>query len=449
MKLLLLAYECSPYRGSECAVGWGRMLGAAKVAETHVVTSEANYLALDRARGENLVPANVRFYTPTPDAALRKFEEQPVLFAYNYRAYHHWQLLAKDLITDLHERERFDLVHQVNVCTFREPGYGHILNTPFVWGPVGGTQNFPSRFLPTLAPAEAVKEGLRSVANKMALRKPRVRHAARKAAVLFAANSTNERDFAGVFRQCPNRLLETGLHEVPEPDRTRYEQRVQETKHGMKPSPLKLLWSGELQTRKALPVLLRALTLVPRDVDWGLDVLGDGPMGERWAEQARRLGLGERVRFLGRLPFGDATRYMHSADLFCFSSLRDTSGNVVLEALAAGVPVVCFDHQGASDMVSSSAGVKLPVTSPGRAYRDWARTIEQLARDPERLLQLSHGATVQARQFLWSGNHDIMNGVYERLAGTGSKVSRVSSMQSAGEPRRETVTPNSSEAGAL
>ena len=418
MKLLLLAYECSPYRGSECAVGWGRMLGAAKIAETHVVTSEANFLALDRARAEGRVPANVKFYTPPPDAKLRKWEEQPALFAYNYRAYHHWQLLVRVLITDLHRRECFDLVHQVNVCTFREPGYGHILNTPFVWGPVGGTQNFPFRFLPTLSPVEALKEGLRSVANRLALHKPRVRRAARKASMLFAANSTNERDFASVFRHPADRLLETGLHDVPEPDRTRFEHRVEDFHHHLKLSPLKLLWSGELQTRKALPVLLRALTLLPPDIPWQLDILGDGPMAERWEAQARRLGLANRVRFLGRLPFGDATNYMHSADLFCFSSLRDTSGNVVLEALAAGVPVLCFDHQGASDMVTASAGVKLPVVSPRRAYRDWAQTIEQLARDPERLLQLSVGATVQARRFLWSGNHDVMNHVYRRLTGT-------------------------------
>ncbi len=446
MKLLLLAYECSPYRGSEWAVGWGRLLGAAKIAETHVVTSEANFLALERAREEGLVPANVKFYTPTPDARLRKFEEQPFLFAYNYRAYHHWQRLAKELITRLHAGERFDLVHQVNVCTFREPGYGHVLDTPFLWGPVGGTQNFPSRFLSTLAPAEAVKEGLRSIANRVALRKPRVRHAARKTAMLFAANSTNERDFAKVFRQTPQRLLETGLHDVTEPDRTRFQNRIEEAKLGLKSPPLKLLWSGELQTRKALPVLLRALLLLPPDVAWQLDVLGDGPMGERWAAQARRLGLGDRVRFLGRLPFAEATRYMQSADLFCFSSLRDTSGNVVLEAMAAGVPVVCFDHQGASDMVTASAGIKLPVLSPRRAYRDWAQAIEGLVRDPERLLRLSFGATAQARRFLWSQNHEIMNGIYQRLTGA---VRDVSETQRVVELAYEAVTVSTVQGGRL
>ncbi len=416
MKLLLLAYECSPYRGSEWAVGWGRVLGAAQIAETHVVTSEANVADLERAREEGLLPVNVRFHTPMPDARLRRLEKKRVLFAYNYRAYHHWQVLARQLITDLHRRERFSLVHQVNVCTFREPGYGRTLNVPFIWGPVGGTQNFPARFLSMLSPAEAVKEGVRGLANRFALRKPRVRHAAQSATRIFAANSTNARDFTKVLGQSPDLLLETGLHEVHEPDRARRQERVIQAKNGHELPAIRLLWSGELQTRKALPVLLRALTLLPRELAWQLDVLGDGPMRERWADLARRLGLAERVHFLGRRPFQDATQYMHSADLFCFSSLRDTSGNVVLEALAAGVPVICFDHQGASDMVSAECGVKLAVHTPHQAFRDWAYAIEQLARDPERLLHLSHGATAQARRFLWAHNHDFMNSVYRHVA---------------------------------
>ena len=417
MKLLLLAYECSPYRGSEWSVGWGRVLGAAKVAETHVVTSKANYSALERARTEGLLPHNVHVYTPAPDATLLRLEEKPVLFAYNYRAYHQWQILARTLIEALHRRECFDLVHQVNVCTFREPGYGYTLGIPFLWGPVGGTQNTPLTFLPTFSPVEAVKEGLRGVANRWALRKTRVRTAARHSALLLAANSTNERDFADVFKAPPTRLLETGLHEVHEPDRARFERRLAEQQSGRSAAPLQLLWSGELQTRKALPVLLHALKLLPAEIKWALDVLGDGPMRDRWVGQTQRLGLADRVRFLGRLPFQEATQRMHSADLFCFSSLRDTSGNVVLEALAAGVPVVCFDHQGGRDMVNASCGLKIEVHSPKRAYREWAEAIALLAQDAELLLRLSHGATEQARQFLWAKNHDVVNAIYAKLAG--------------------------------
>ena len=124
-----------------------------------------------------------------------------------------------------------------------------------------------------------------------------------------------------------------------------------------------------------------------------------------------------KVEFVGRLPFVEAVAAMQEAELFCFTSLRDTSGNVVLEALAAGVPVVCFDHQGAGDMVSATSGVKLKVTSPGKAVEEWRGVIEELARDPRRLLDLSEGATVQAKKFLWDRNGDWINGVYARLAG--------------------------------
>ncbi len=363
-----MAYECSPYRGSEWAAGWGRLLGAAKLAETHVVTSEKNFAALERARADGLIPSNVRFYTPEPDEKLRALERKPVVFAYNYHAYHHWQVLALKLIEQLHRRERFDLVHQVTVCTFREPGYGWRLGIPFVWGPVGGTQNFPPRFLSMLPPKEAVKEGIRGITNWFALRKPRVRGAARQTALLIGANSTNQRDLANALGLETALLLETGLHAVEDVDRSRFRERVDAARSGQPMRPLRMLWSGELQTRKALPVLLRALAAVDPTVSYEVDVLGDGPMRDRWEAEANRLGLSDKVRFVGRMPFNAAVERMHSADVLCFTSLRDTSGNVVLEALAAGVPVICFDHQGARDMISDRCGIKLPVSSPKRRH---------------------------------------------------------------------------------
>ena len=406
-----MAYECSPYRGSEWAVGWGRLLQAARAYETHVVTSEKNYAALERARGEGLVPSNVRFYTPAPDAKLRRLERKPVLFAYNYTAYHQWQRLAYALVRELHAKEQFDVVHQVNVATFREPGYAWQLGIPFLWGPVGGSQNFPVRFLTMLPAVEAFKELLRGVSNRLSLRwKQRVRAAAKSAAMIVAANSTNRRDYERVFGRRVELLLETGLAAVEEPDRRRFYARVADQGAGS----LKILWSGEFQSRKALPILLRALAKA--ELEFELRVLGDGPMERRWRGEVERLGLGAKVQFMGRLPFVEAVAQMEWAELFCFTSLRDTSGNVVLEALAAGVPVVCFDHQGAGDMVSEASGVKLAVSSPRRAEQDWARTIRELAGDAERLLRLSEGTTEQARRFLWETNGDWVNAAYLRLA---------------------------------
>jgi glycosyltransferase involved in cell wall biosynthesis len=415
MKVLLMAYECSPYRGSEWAVGWGRLLQAARVAETHVITHEPNFAALTHAREEGLLPPNVFFYTPEPDAKLREMEKKPALFAYNYTAYHHWQELAFPLAQKLHAEHGFALVHQVNVCTFREPGYTWQLPIPYLWGPVGGSQNFPLRFLSMLPPVEAFKEAARGFSNWFSLRKGRVQQAAKAAAVVIGANSTNQHDYQKAFGREVGLLLETGLHRVDDPDRARFEERVADASAGRAEKPLRILWSGELQTRKALPLLLRALASM-QDVAWELRVLGDGPMRARWQAEAAQLGIGERIEFLGRLPFSEAVAQMQLAELFVFTSLRDTSGNVILEAMAAGVPVVTFHHQGAGDMVDDRSGIRLPVTEPAQAVRDFAEAIRALAADPARLLALSYGATERARDFLWDRNGDTINAIYHRLA---------------------------------
>ena len=306
------------------------------------------------------------------------------------------------------------------MVTFREPGYCWQLDVPFLWGPVGGTQNFPARFLTLLSPLEAFKEGMRGVSNWISLRaKPRVRAAAKKASMVLAANSTNQHDLEQVFGRKGELRRETGWKAGTEPDRSRSHPRVEAQLAG-RPAPLQLLWSGECQSRKALPVLLRALARLPAEVAWALRVLGGGPQKARWEAECARLGLSKRVSFEGRLPFDRAVAAMQSADLFCFTSLRDTSGNVVLEALAAGVPVVCFDHQGVGDMVTPACGWKLPVRTPGKAVRDWAGAIAEAAQDPDLLLRKSEAATERARTFLWQANGDRINALYRELASQGA-----------------------------
>ena len=414
LKVLLIAYECSPYRGSEWAVGWGRLLQAARIAEVHVLTSEANYRDLVRADAEGLLPAGVFFDTPEPDVKLRALEKRSVHFDYNYAAYHHWHRLAFRLAKRKHAEHGFHVAHQTTVCTFREPGYLSQLGIPFLWGPFGGTQNFPPRMLGLLPWRDAIKEAARGAANTLVLRThPRVRAAGRQAGVIFGATSTTQRDLQHSFQRPVVRLLETGLNQVMEPDRGRFQSRITACRAGRR-LPLRLLWSGQLQPRKALPILLRALHLLGGEVPLELDVLGDGPMLEPWRREAAQARV--PVRFLGRLPFQNAVARMRESDLFCFTSLRDTSGNVVLEAQAAGVPVLCFNHQGAADMVSPESGVLIPVTTPRDAVTRWAAALRSLAADPEHLLRLSEGATAQARRFLWSENGDRVNAQYRELS---------------------------------
>lgn len=101
---------------------------------------------------------------------------------------------------------------------------------------------------------------------------------------------------------------------------------------------------GRLVEQKGYPYLLRAFAEAARDRDVWLWILGEGPLKGTLTELAETLGIGERVKFLGFQD--DPHAYMRAADVFVLSSLWEGFGNVIVEAMAAGAPVVstCCPH---------------------------------------------------------------------------------------------------------
>ncbi len=115
----------------------------------------------------------------------------------------------------------------------------------------------------------------------------------------------------------------------------------------------RLLFLGALTERKGLPELLEALaspTLA--DADWRLDLVGNGDEAF-WREAAARLGLAERVRFLGWLPSERAREMLAGADLLVLPSRQEGLPMAILEAMAAGVAVLATDVGDVAEAVVS------------------------------------------------------------------------------------------------
>lgn len=391
-RVLLLAYSCSPYAGSEPTVGWNRAVQTAKYFDTWVICGKREFEAdighFFKTNGE--LPGLHFYFIP------RTFFEKwiwrlPWGF---YVGYNRWCKRAFRMATTLHDLHRFDIVHQVNWTGFREPGYLWKLNVPFVWGPVGGTQNFPWRFLMQSGLMGAIREGTRTILNLLQFRFSwRVRQAAKRAAVLLTSNSTGLRDFQSVHNVEPRLLLETGVTGTKEKPSINCKQ-----------GPLKILWSGEFKYHKAFQLLVHALSEMPPKCKYELKVLGKGPLEQQWRDLSRQLGVEPFCEWIGWLPYEDAMKVYDWADVFVFTSLRDTSGNVVLEALSKGVPVICFDHQGAGDIVTDKCGIKIPITTPSSGIKGLTHAIETLIDDRAKLTELSRGATERAKDYLWSYN---------------------------------------------
>jgi rhamnosyl/mannosyltransferase len=97
-------------------------------------------------------------------------------------------------------------------------------------------------------------------------------------------------------------------------------------------------FAGRMVPYKGVDVLLHAV----RELDVALVLAGDGPSRPAWSELAARLGLSERVRFLGEVPFETLAALYHACDVFVLPSVTraEAFGYVQLEAMACGKPVV-------------------------------------------------------------------------------------------------------------
>ncbi len=169
-------------------------------------------------------------------------------------------------------------------------------------------------------------------------------------------------------------------------DVTRFEPAAQ-------PGPPTVLFVGQLRHYKGVDDLLRALAQTAPEVR--LLVAGDGPLRAEWEALAASLGLGERVRFLGRVDDEALPGLYRSAGLFALpaNSRAEAFGTVLLEAMAAGLPCVTTEVGSGTSYVVQD-GVTGLVVAP-RAPAALAGAIGRLAADPA--LRARLGAAGRAR----------------------------------------------------
>jgi len=407
-RLLMSAYACRPDQGSEPGVGWNRALQAAREFDTWVITEDATSgTAIRKYLREHGPIPGLEFVFIRKSALVQVLQYRLKLYFAPLAAMRWWHLKAYRVARRLHAELQFDLVQQVNFQTYREPGYLWRLGVPFIWGPWGGVQNFPWRFLPLCGFSGALWEGFRSILNYLQLRiSPRVRKAAARAALLLACNSENQRVFAAVHGRTPQVIAGNGVQALLGP-------RPKDRPH----STLRLLWVGRLENMKALPVLLQALTRLPASLSYELRIVGQGPQKKNWQRMAARLGLLARVVWLNHLSRDEAYAEYLAADLFIFTSMRETIPTVVIEALAAGLPIIYLDHLGLKDMVPPECGVGVALRTPRQAAEDLAQAILRLAGDAEARERMGAASALQAQQYLWSRQGEKLNRLMLQVLG--------------------------------
>lgn len=403
-RIFLSAYACEPDKGSEPGVGWRWAVGLSERVELTVLTREGNRLAIEKALAQQPQSSPLRrvdFLYHDLSAPFLWAKHRGLLPTLAYYVLWQWSV-SRRFAT---EADEADIVHHLTFCTLLCPGFWNLKRAKFILGPVGAPQVNPHYF--PLFGARAWLQRLRAHILNCFFHLPWLRRLLGSAAAVVPANSETRTFLMAHGIAARDIILDTGTPKAPE--------RIQ---HTGKAGTIRLMYAGQLERRKGLELALRSLAraIENNGCDGFFDIFGQGPDQKRLTALAEELGIADRVNFHGAVPQVELMRNFQQADAFLFTSVRDTSGGVNLEAMAHGLPVICIAHQGVGDITDESCAERIPAGPINETIEKITLAIIRLANDPARRVTMGDAAAKRAREkFSWVEKFDRMCGIYHEI----------------------------------
>jgi glycosyltransferase involved in cell wall biosynthesis len=412
LKVLMTAYACEPALGSEAGIGWNTVEQVSRFHQVWVITRANNRPHVESVLQGRPFPNVHWVYFDLPRWAM--FWKRGRRGARPY--YYLWQIGAYRVARRLHANVVFDLAHHSTFGTYWMPTFLPRLNVPFIWGPVGGGESGPRLLNRTLSVRGRFLENARDLVRAIAEHDPAVRRAARQADVALA---TTEETAARLRRLGSSRVEVLSHVALSTPELERLSRLRQRTGN-----PYRLVSVGRLLHWKGFHLAIEAFARLRGEVpDAEYWIIGEGPERKRLEHLAQRLCLDGAVRFMGSVERDEVFDLLDQCEVLVHPSLHDSGGYVIVEAMAAGRPVICLDLGGPGTIVSPESGVKVPARNPDQTVADLAAAMVSLARDPELRRRLGMGARCRAREVLcWARKGEVLDQLYQSV---GSKHENV------------------------
>lgn len=380
MKILISAYECNPYNGSDAYVGWSWAKQLAETNEVYVLTHTRNQFDIESYLKTERIKAKF-YYIQNPAWIGRVISGRKGYFL----DYLLWQETAYRIAINIEKIQNIDIVHHVSIADFRVIGKLWKLKASFFYGPVGGGQETPIVLYPYIK-KYWVKEKARSILNHIAMLSPNYRKALKKASRIYISNDETI-DF--IKRYHPNynmmQLCELGID-------SKYLESKAHIVHS-KGDMIHILVAGRLMYRKGVEMLLDAVALINTNKKFVVDIYGGGHQILDVENKIKDLGLESKVLMHGKVDYLTMQKIYEQSDIVALPSLRETTGTTVIEAMANKLPVVALNQNGVKYLIGQDAGYLTDIGSTmDETLSLYAEGLKRLIEDDALRIQLGNQA---------------------------------------------------------
>lgn len=397
ISVLINAYACNPRWGSEPGMGWNWVINIAKFCEVFVITEGEWKDNIEEA--VSLLPQknNIHFfYLPVSDRIRKMCWNQGDWRFYYY--YKKWQKRAYEKALQIISEHKIDIVHQLNMVGFREPGFLYkIEGIPFVWGPIGGMNNFPEEYLKGARLKFRIFSMLKNRINLFQIKySKRVKKALLRADCLVSAVPTSNLYIKRYHGLNSIVIGETGCDLK--------DDSVYDYNRFFDSKTFDILWVGQVYFRKQLSLALRTISLLKENKKIRLHIVSPATESEIecYKNEAENLGISELCVWHGKLKNSEVHELMQKYHLFFFTSVVDETSTVILEAIGSGLPILCFDTCGFGPIVDESLGYKIPISNPDKSIKEFSQIIKYLEVNREELVRISKSGKIKTDILSWS-----------------------------------------------
>jgi len=408
LTLLVSAYACNPLateesNPGEALLGWNLIKQLNRFHDVSVLTRTYNRKGIEEAAVREKI-TNVRFHYLTLPKFLSVLKRNFLGFSLYYLI---WQVKAFFLAKSLNKNNHYDCFHHITFNNDWMPSFiGAFLPLPFIWGPMGGGQKVPHSFKRTIHWKNRINQNLRLAGQWFWRNTWFRRRCVKKALAILVCNTDTEdkikTDAKKIYFYPVNGI---SSDELSHSSNTKTE----------KPSQFRVIYAGRLDAIKGINLGIEAFHVFSlKYPESFFKIIGIGPEMERLKNLADLLNIRNKIKFYSWLEREELLEQLRNSDVLLFPSFRDGGGQVVIEAMACGKPVIGVNVGGPGFHIQNEWGIKIEPENPEYTIQEMAKALEKLYLDVE--LREKMGAAGRRRTeefYLWERLGDYLQTIYQ------------------------------------